>query len=105
MPEVRHKYEQYYDILGPALTSKAEELLLIGYGKVSIQDLWGYFTKKKWKKPKEDVHLHELVSDVLSLKAGDYMNFATVEAYRSPNWFVDLEEDELQELLKPKEKK
>jgi len=29
------------------------------------------------------------------------MNFATIEAYKSSNWFVELDGDELRELLKP----
>jgi hypothetical protein len=99
-----HQYDEYYDILQPALNSKAEEFLLIGYGKVEINDLWNYLTKKKWKKHTESKRLHELVSDVLSLKVGDFMNFATVEAFRSPNWFIDLKQEELQELLRPNER-
>ncbi|MBS4173668.1 post-transcriptional regulator [Bacillus sp. FJAT-49736] len=99
-----HPYDDYWEQLQPALKSKAEELLLIGYGKVEAQELWNYLTRKKWKKPKTEVHLHELVSDVLSIKAGDYMNYATIEAFKSPNWFAELNSDELQELLKPNDK-
>lgn len=100
-----HQYDDYYEILQPVLKSKAEEFLLVGYGKVKASDLWDYLTKKKWKKPKTEIRVHELVSDVLSIKAGEYMNFATIEAFRSPNWFIDLEGEELQELLKPGDKK
>ncbi|MGE8206116.1 post-transcriptional regulator [Heyndrickxia sp. NPDC080065] len=104
MQNVGHIYDKYFNVLEPALKSKAEELGLIGYGQVTIKDLWSYLTKKKWKKPKDDIHVYELVSDVLGLKAGDYMNFATIEAYRTPNWFAELDEEELQDLLKPNKK-
>ncbi len=96
-----HPYDEYFELLQPALKSKVEEFLLIGYGKVEIKDLWEYLTKKKWKKTKADIRLHELFSDVLSVKVGEYMNFATIEAYKSSNWFVELDGDELRELLKP----
>ena len=99
-----HPYDEYFEVLQPALTSKVEEFLLIGYGKVKVKDLWEYLTKKKWKKTETEIRVHELVSDVLSVKAGDYMNFATIEAFKSPNWFVELDGEELQELLKPNDK-
>ncbi|MGE6259534.1 post-transcriptional regulator [Heyndrickxia sporothermodurans] len=104
MQEAGHSYDQYFKMVEPALKSKAEELELIGYGQVSTKDIWNYFIKKKWKKVKIEVHIHELVSDILALKSGEFMNFTTVEAFRSPNWFAELNEEELQELLKPKVK-
>jgi hypothetical protein len=97
-------HKKNFDLLIPALKSKAEELSILGYGKVEARDIWNYFIKKRWKNQKEDVHIYELVSDILSLKAGDYMNFAAVEAYRSPNWFADLDSNELEDLLNPKKK-
>lgn len=102
MQETGHIYDKNFKKLEPALKSKLEELDLIGYGQVSMKDLWSYLTKKKWKNVNKEIHIHELVSDILSVKAGDFMNFATVEAFRSPNWFAELNEEELQELLKSK---
>lgn len=99
-----HSYDEYFEVLQPALKSKVEEFLLIGYGKVEVKDLWDYLTKKKWRKTQVEIRVHELVSDVLSVKAGDYMNYATIEAFKSPNWFVELDGEELQELLKPNDK-
>ncbi|WP_396133333.1 post-transcriptional regulator, partial [Faecalibacillus faecis] len=37
--------------------------------------------------------------DVLTVKPGDLMSFKTVEAYRSPNWFAELDEKELDALF------
>ena len=102
MKEKGHPYDLYMNMLGPALQSKSEEFLVLGYGEVKKHELWSFLTKKKWRKPKEGIRIYELVSDVLSMKIGEYMNFATVEAFRSPNWFSDLESDELQELLQKK---
>ncbi|WP_236001847.1 post-transcriptional regulator [Heyndrickxia sporothermodurans] len=101
MREVDQLYDKYFNLLEPALKSKLDEFDLMGYEHVTMEELWKYLTKKKWKKRKSEIHIHELVSDILALKAGDFMNFAAIEAYRSPNWFAELNEDELQELLKP----
>lgn len=100
----KHPYDSYFHLLSPALESKVEEFIVFGYDKVNKDDLWGFLTKKKWKKHKDAIRMYELVADVLSLNVGEYMNFATVEAYKSPNWFTDLDSDELQSLLDPKDK-
>ena len=91
-------------MLGPALQSKAEEFLVLGYGEeCKKHELWSFLTNKKWRKPKEGIRIYELVSDVLSMKIGeDRRIMATVEAFRSPNLLSDLESDELQELLQKK---
>ncbi|WP_240189811.1 post-transcriptional regulator [Bacillus sp. P14.5] len=104
MNVLKHPYSHFYDDVKPALISKVEEFEVLGYGKATVESLWTYLLKKKWKKPKEEIRMFELVSDILSVKAGEYMSFETVEAYRSPNWFSDLNEDELKELLKPNKK-
>ncbi|MGM0752309.1 MAG: post-transcriptional regulator [Bacillota bacterium] len=101
MKNNQHPYERFYESLEPALISKVEEFEILGYGEAEVDRLWSYLTKKKWKKPEIDVKFFQLVSDVLTVKPGEYMSFETIEAYRSPNWFADVNEDELNELLRP----
>ncbi|MFK4997599.1 post-transcriptional regulator [Bacillus sp. N9] len=98
-----HPYNSYFHVLTPALVSKVEEFNVLGYGKVDKADLWNYLTKKIWRNPKEGIRMYELVSDVISLNIGDFMNFSTVEAFKSPNLLADLESKELQALLNPTE--
>ncbi|MBO8177551.1 MAG: post-transcriptional regulator [Bacillus sp. (in: Bacteria)] len=97
-----HPYEKYFEQLKPALLSKVEEFEVLGYDDVTTDQLWTYLLRKKWKNVKEEKKLFQLVNDILSIKPTEYMTFATVEAYRSPNWFVDLDEEELRELLRSK---
>lgn len=104
MNEQSHPYDSYFYVLDPVLISKVEEFAVLGYGEVEKADLWEYLTKKVWKKPKEGIRIYELVSDVISINIGRYMNFAAVEAIKSPNWLSELDSDELQELLNPREK-
>jgi predicted NAD/FAD-binding protein len=94
-----HSYGRYYKQIKPALESKKEEFKLLGYEKITEVDLWNYLTKKKWKKPKEEIHLYEIVADILSMKIGDVMNYTTVEAFKLGDFDLSSEE-ERRELLK-----
>ncbi|MDQ0231511.1 post-transcriptional regulator [Metabacillus malikii] len=88
--------EYYKDHVKPALKSKLEEFKMLGYAEVSEEKLWDFLKNKKWRKTKE-LSVYEVVSDVLSVKVGEYMNFVTVESYKKDNWF---ESEEGKELLK-----
>lgn len=104
MSEFEHEYDDYFHMLKPALLSKVEEFAVFGYDDISIKDIWGFLTKKTWKKPKEGIRIYELVSDVLTLRVGDFMNFVTVEAFRSQDDpFEELKHQEAQQLLKADE--
>ncbi|HZG73056.1 MAG TPA: post-transcriptional regulator [Chondromyces sp.] len=97
-----HPYDEYFEYLMPAIKSKVEELKFFGYDDITEDNLWEYLTKKKWKKPQEGIRTYQLVGDIISVKPGEFMNFATVQAYRSPDWFGDLNGEEWKDLLHPK---
>lgn len=88
--------DDFRDHIKPALKSKLEEFKLFGYKDVTEAKLWDYLKNKKWRKIKE-LSVHEIVNDVLSVKVGDYMNYATVEMYKNGRWF---ESEEAKDLLK-----
>jgi hypothetical protein len=94
-----HQYDRFREEVSPALKSKKEEFHILGYDQVTEKELWSYLKNKKWKKPKEDVHIYEIVGDILSIKVGEYMNYATTQAFLEPNFSFDNAED-LKELLK-----
>ncbi|CAG9607971.1 post-transcriptional regulator [Pseudoneobacillus rhizosphaerae] len=94
-----HLYDQFRVQVEPAIRSKLEELSVFGYGIHSESQLWSFLTKKKWKKPKEEVYLFEIVQDILTLKPGEFMSFQTVEALKSSQFSLPNEED-WKELLK-----
>lgn len=81
------------------LQSKLEEFSLLGYGHVSEQELWDFLLRKKWRKLSEPKLLHEVVADIMSIKVGEFFNYATVEAFKEAEFSFD-DEDELRELLK-----
>ncbi|WP_144547791.1 post-transcriptional regulator [Bacillus sp. X1(2014)] len=94
-----HRFEHFRPQVQPAVASKLLEFQLLGLDSVSEQELWDFLIKKKWKKIKEDMKLYEIIQEILSVKASDYLNFATIEAYKASEFSIH-DEDELKELLK-----
>lgn len=94
-----HRFEQFQTQVQPAIASKLTEFQLLGVDSVTERDLWEFLKKKKWKKVKEDMKLHEIIQGILSIKVSDYISFATIEAYKTTEFSFDDEED-MKELLK-----
>ena len=94
-----HPYQQYYVKVRPFLKSKIEEFRMIGLRAVTEEDIWSTLVKMKWKHPQPDIHLHELVADITTFSSNQFMSYQMVEAYKSPNLFKALTEEELKELL------
>ncbi|WP_400242613.1 post-transcriptional regulator [Niallia sp. JL1B1071] len=95
-----HIYDQYRSQVKPVLNSKIEEFHLLGYDTIKEDELWVFLTQKKWKKPSEEIRISELVQSILNVKVADYMNYATIEAYKTADFFSVLSEVEKKELLK-----
>ncbi|PFK45707.1 histidine kinase [Bacillus cereus] len=89
MIEKEDLVEAYRGQLQVVLESKVEEFQMIGYDRVTTEDVWKCLKSKKWKKIDSDVRLYELVNDVLTLSANEYMTYLTVEAYQEPLWSFD----------------
>lgn len=95
-----HPYQRYYFKIKPALKIKLDEFVMLGLNEIVVEDIWNYLISKKWKKPQGDIHLYEIVADILALSSNQFMTYQIVEAYRAPSLFAPLSEDELKELLK-----
>jgi uncharacterized lipoprotein YddW (UPF0748 family) len=91
--KTNHQYDDFRNLVQPALQSKLAELSLLGYGTYQESQLWSFLVKKKWKKPKVDILIHEIVQEILSLKPGDFMSFQTVEALKSSQFTLPDGED------------
>jgi len=94
-----HVNEDFRTQVQPALKSKLEEFRLLGIDSVSEQGLWEFLIKKKWKKVKHEMKIYEMIQDILSVRVSDYLNFVTIESYKTSEFSIDNEE-ELKELLK-----
>lgn len=71
---------EWNDVIEELCTSKAEELHLLGYDHVTAKEVWECVSAKYAKQG--DPQLHQLVSDILSLKANQFMNFLMLNAYK-----------------------
>ena len=89
MGEKEGLIEVYREQLQIVLDSKVEEFHMLGYERVTLEDVWKCLKDKKWKKVGPDVRLYELVNDVLTLTASDYMTYLTLKAYQAPLWSFD----------------
>ncbi|WP_163150295.1 post-transcriptional regulator [Anoxybacillus sp. MB8] len=85
--------------LMPALQSKVDELKLLGYKQATIEDVWNCLMMKKWKKNKEEKRLFELVNDILSLRASDYMAYIVTKEQKNDRWFTEEGLSELEQLF------
>lgn len=94
-----HAYNHFRLKVRPALRSKMDEFLLLGYDSIAEDELWEFLLKKKWKKVKEEIKLHEIIQDIFSVKVSDYMSFRTIETFKSTEFSFQSEED-WKELLK-----
>ncbi|MFD0714005.1 post-transcriptional regulator [Paenibacillus sp. GCM10027626] len=60
--------------------SKAEEFRLVGYEYVTAEEVWQCVSEKYAKSGQPA--MHQVVNDILSLKATKFMNYLTISAYR-----------------------
>ncbi|WP_307474214.1 post-transcriptional regulator [Cytobacillus purgationiresistens] len=94
-----HAYDIFQEDVEPAIQVKLDEFKLLGYEKVNGNEIWSFLVKKKWRNPKSDIRLFEIVDEVLAIKVGEFINFSTMEVYRDKEFSLD-NEDEMRELLK-----
>ena len=93
---VNRDYESFHHLVKPALISKQEEFLLLGYDNVSQEDIWAFLLKKKWlKKGDHEMKLFEVVQSILSLKVGELINFMSVEALKDAEFTFENEEERI----------
>lgn len=64
--------------------SKAEELQLLGYEHVKANEVWQCVSSRYIKLG--EPQLHQLVSDILSLKPNQFMNYLLLNAYKGDSF-------------------
>lgn len=72
--------KQLNEAIESLCVSKAEEFRLIGYEQVTGRDIWECVSQKYEKEGFPP--LYQLVNDILSLKATQFMNYMTISAFR-----------------------
>lgn len=80
MAEDEMSEKQLNEAIESLCISKAEEFRLIGYEQVTGRDIWECVSQKYEKEGFPP--LYQLVNDILSLKATQFMNYMTISAFR-----------------------
>ncbi|GIO87944.1 histidine kinase [Paenibacillus faecis] len=80
MAEDEMSEKQLNEAIESLCVSKAEEFRLIGYEQVTGRDIWECVSQKYEKEGFPP--LYQLVNDILSLKATQFMNYMTISAFR-----------------------
>ncbi len=69
--------KELYDRLKPALTSKKDELIKLGFDYIDEFDIWKYLGMKKWKSA-SDLLLYQMVDDIINVD-----NFVLADYYKN----------------------
>ncbi|QHJ71562.1 post-transcriptional regulator [Planococcus halotolerans] len=100
------KYTEQYDVVLPFLKSKCEEFQFSDYDTFTPEDIWQYLIKKKWrKKDIGDMPLHEMVNEIMEMRASEFVAYHQIEGFKGDNWFSEGNSDDLEQLLRPTQKK
>ncbi len=100
------EYKDIYEKVMPALQSKAEEFEHLGYEGITIDSVWNYCINKKWrKKIIEELKIHEIVETIFSISASEIVSFTQIKSFQTTDWFGEIRQDELNELLRIEPKK
>ncbi|SOC02448.1 ComN-like post-transcriptional regulator [Ureibacillus xyleni] len=97
------QYEELYKKVLPVLESKLEEIKYYEYDSITKEDIWNFCIKKKWRKQIiEEIHLHEIVATIFTIKASDIVSHFQIQQFQAVDWFSEINNDELKDLLNPK---
>lgn len=88
--EIKNVNEWKREVI-PVLKSKINEFELVGYARISIDELWDCLQQTVWKDNKEK-RLHEVIQDIFHLPATVYIDYKTVIALKSDDSKEDMME-------------
>ncbi|GAB3050375.1 post-transcriptional regulator [Virgibacillus ainsalahensis] len=83
------KTSDWKEMIEPALESKAREFHLMGYEKVTREDVWNCLVQKVWKGDPEK-RLYEIVQDIFHLGSNIYLSYLTVNAYKNDDLMASI---------------
>ncbi len=96
------QYEQLYNKVLPVLQSKLDEITYYQYDGITIEEIWNFCLRKKWRKKRvEELRLFEIVETIYSIKPSEIVSYFQIQQYQTTNWFQEVTKEELQLLLAP----
>lgn len=77
--------EQLMQAIEIICRSKIEEFELLGYEHVGVLDIWSCISKR-YHRLNQQPALHQVVSDIMTLKPQELMNYLTVRAWQEASF-------------------
>ena len=97
------QFEPLFRQVLPVLQSKLDEINYYEYDGITVEAIWQYCVKKKWrKKIVDELPLSEVVATIYSIKPSEIVSYFQIQQFNTTNWFSDSNQEELHELLKSK---
>lgn len=102
--KMSNKLDGLFEKVMPALESKKNEFHYFDYPTVMETDIWKFLIDKKWRKKNvEEMHIYELVNDILETTPAEYMTHTQIQSFKATeNWFSEINKNELDVLLNSK---
>jgi hypothetical protein len=95
-------HETIFDNVQLVLKMKLEEFHQQNYNDFTIEDIWHYCVTKKWKKKNiQEIHIHEIVATIFSVKPSDMLSQVHIHELHQTQLNISLDLEELNMLLKP----
>jgi len=88
--ETTKTVQEWKAYIHPVLESKVQEFKLLGYSKVTLEDVWNCLVERVWKGNPER-RLHEIVQEVYHLSTTEYMNYMTIDAYQADDLMASIQ--------------
>lgn len=98
--EVGQTVKEWKMSVEPAIDSKVQEFIQMGYEKTTSADIWSCLEQRVWK-GNPTKKLHEIVQDIFHLSSDVYIGYLTMNAYQDDDGLMA----SIAALTQPKETK
>ncbi len=95
-------YKLLFDQVQLVLQSKLDDFKMQQYTEITMEEMWNYCLKKKWKKRQvEEIPINEIVATIFSLTPSEIVNHAHINELYKTDLNIGLDLEELNLLLRP----
>ena len=95
-------HKPLFDQVQLVLQSKLDEFKMQRYTEITMEEMWNYCIKKKWKKRQvEDILIYEIVATIYSLTPSEIVSQAHINELYKTDLNLGINLEELNLLLKP----
>ena len=86
---IKQTVNEWKPMVKPAIDSKVEEFILMGYSRATHEDVWKCLEKRVWKGDPVK-RINEVVQDILHLNGNVYMSYLTINSYQDDDFMASI---------------